>query len=111
MKFFRATYENGYCGCDDDIYIAAETLAEAENYANENMAEAYDSYWDWSQCIDEPEDFEVLKVLINNLGEDKYWKDYIDYLMEHKDLYALNSKFGYNEGYEKSIKNDSKFVK
>lgn len=61
--------------------------------------------------IDEPEDFEVLKTLIENLGTDKYWKLYIDYLLAHKDLYVLNSKFGYNEGYEKSLKNDSKITK
>lgn len=73
MKFFRATYENGYCGCDDDIYIAAETLAEAEDYANENMAEAYDSYWDWSQCIDEPEDYE---------SEEEYWEAVEEYQAE-----------------------------
>lgn len=63
---------------------------------------------DYRMTIDEPEDFEVLKVLIENLGQDKYWKDYIDYLIEHKDLYAINSKFGYNEGYAKSLKNDCK---
>lgn len=57
--------------------------------------------------IDEPEDFEVIKSLIENIGEDKYWKVYIDYLLAHKELYAINSKFGYNEGYEKSLKNDS----
>ena len=66
---------------------------------------------DYRLTIDEPEDFEVLKTLIDNLGEDKYWKTYIDYLMEHKDLYAINSKFGYNEGYAKSLKNDSKISK
>ncbi|MBR1792037.1 MAG: glycosyltransferase family protein [Bacteroidales bacterium] len=63
---------------------------------------------DYRLTIDEPEDFEVLKVLIENLGENKYWKDYIDYLIKHKDLYAINSKFGYNEGYAKSLRNDSK---
>ncbi len=66
---------------------------------------------DYRMTIDEPEDFEVIKTLIENLGEDKYWKDYIDYLTAHKDLYALNSKFSYNEGYAKSLENDSKFVK
>lgn len=65
----------------------------------------------YRMTIDEPEDFEVLKTLIENLGTDKYWKLYIDYLLAHKDLYALNSKFGYNEGYEKSLKNDSKITK
>jgi len=63
---------------------------------------------DYRMTIDEPEDFDVLKTLIETLGEDKYWKHYIDYLLSHKELYAINSKFGYNEGYEKSIKNDCK---
>ncbi len=56
--------------------------------------------------LDEPEDFEVLKNLITALGIDKYWKVYIDYLQTHPELKLLNSKFGYNEGYDKSIKND-----
>ena len=73
MKFFRATYVNGYCGCDDNIYIAAETLADAEDYASENIAEAYIFYDDWSQCIDEPEAYE---------SEDEYWEAVEEYQAE-----------------------------
>lgn len=58
--------------------------------------------------IDEPEDFEVIKALIENLGIDKSWKEYIDYLYAHPEIKSVNSKFQNNEGYEKSIKNDSK---
>lgn len=58
--------------------------------------------------IDEPEDFEVIKALIQNLGIDKTWKEYIDYLYAHPEIKALNSRFKNNEGYEKSIKNDKK---
>lgn len=61
--------------------------------------------------IDEPEDFEALKILIDKLGIDKGWKTYINYVHEHDEVKALNSKFGYNEGYEKSIKNDKKIEK
>lgn len=57
--------------------------------------------------IDEPEDFEVIKHLIENLGIDKGWKEYIDYLYEHKEIKELNSRFANNEGYAKSIANDS----
>lgn len=63
---------------------------------------------DYRMTIDEPEDFEVLKILIEKLGVDKSWKVYIDYLMENKEVYAINGKFGYNEGYVKSLKNDCK---
>lgn len=62
---------------------------------------------DYRVTIDEPEDFEVLKILIENLGTDKDWKTYIDFLLEHKNVYSINSKFGNNEGYAKSIANDS----
>lgn len=66
---------------------------------------------DYRITIDEPEDFEVIKVLIEKLGIERSWKDYIDYLVSHEELRKINSKFHYNEGYEKSIKNDSKIKK
>ena len=62
---------------------------------------------DYRITIDEPEDFEVIKTLIEHLGIDKDWKTYIDYLIEHKEVYAINSKFSNNEGYAKSLANDS----
>ena len=58
--------------------------------------------------IDEPEDFEVLKALIQAIGTDRPWKEYIDYLESHPEIRRLNSRFGYNEGYAKSIRNDKK---
>lgn len=61
---------------------------------------------DYRITLDEPEDFEVLKSLIHALGTDKYWKDYIDYLLAHPEIKSMNSKFGYNEGYDKSLRND-----
>lgn len=65
---------------------------------------------DYRITIDEPEDFEVIKALIENLGIELGWKEYIDYLLSHKELYAINSRFTYNEGYAKSLQND-KIVK
>lgn len=62
---------------------------------------------DYRITLDEPEDFEVIKKLIEDLGPDKPWIDYINYLIEHKDVYEINSRFGNNEGYAKSINNDS----
>lgn len=61
--------------------------------------------------IDEPEDYEVIKKLIETLGIERSWKDYIDYLEVHPEIKSINSKFHYNEGLEKSINNDSKFIK
>lgn len=58
--------------------------------------------------IDEPEDFELLRTVIDALGQTRGWKEYIDYVEAHPEIKALNSKFGYNEGYAKSLMNDKK---
>ncbi|MBQ0096547.1 MAG: glycosyltransferase family protein [Bacteroidales bacterium] len=58
--------------------------------------------------LDEPEDFEVLRSLIDALGIDRPWKEYIDYLSSHAEIRSINSRFGYNEGYIKSLNNDKK---
>lgn len=62
---------------------------------------------DYRITIDEPEDFEVIKILIENIGIEAPWVSYINYLLENKEVYNINSKFDNNEGYEKSIANDS----
>ena len=61
---------------------------------------------DYRITIDEEEDFLVIRTLIENLGVERGWKCYIDFLLQHPEIYAINSKFGYNEGYAKSIQND-----
>ncbi|MBQ0142276.1 MAG: glycosyltransferase family protein [Prevotellaceae bacterium] len=71
----------------------------------QNKQGVYDAS-EYRITIDEPEDFEVIKAVIEALGTEKGWKEYIDYLLAHTEIKSLNSKFGYNEGYEKSIKND-----
>lgn len=71
----------------------------------QNKEGVYDAS-DYRITIDEPEDFEVLKALIQALGADRYWKEYIDYLLAHPEIKRMNSRFGYNEGYDKSLKND-----
>lgn len=74
-------------------------------YDFQNKEGVYDAS-DYRITIDEPEDFEVLKALIQALGTERYWKEYIDYLQEHPKIRSLNSRFGYNEGYDKSVRND-----
>lgn len=76
----------------------------------QNKRGVYDAS-DYRITIDEPEDFEVIKVLIETLGTEKGWYDYIDYLVKHDDIRSINKKFTYNEGYAKSLKNDKIIIK
>lgn len=61
---------------------------------------------DYRITIDEPEDYEVIKSLIEKLGINCTWKEYIDFLINHQELLSLNNKYSYNEGYIKSLQND-----
>lgn len=55
--------------------------------------------------VDEPRDFELIKILINKLGVDKSWKEYTNYIIENK-LDKINDQIIRNEGLLKSLKND-----
>lgn len=56
--------------------------------------------------VDEPNDLEVIKKLVNNLGLEKDWKTYAEYYETNQDISDLNSKITRNEGYLKSVKKD-----
>lgn len=56
--------------------------------------------------IDTIEDFMLIKSLIENLGNDKSFSTYIDYLEKHPELREINKLYIRNEGYDKSLLND-----
>lgn len=56
--------------------------------------------------VDEPEDFSVIEHLIQKLGTEKSWLDYTNYMIEN-DLTKMNSQIIRNEGFLKSLKNDT----
>lgn len=60
--------------------------------------------------VDTQEDFDLIKILIEECGTDKTWSDYIRYLIQHQEIFNLNSMHARDEGYAKSISND-KIVK
>jgi spore coat polysaccharide biosynthesis protein SpsF len=56
--------------------------------------------------VDELEDFEVIKKIIEDLGFNKDWKTYTDYYLNNPKIRAFNNKFIRNEGYQKSIEQE-----
>jgi spore coat polysaccharide biosynthesis protein SpsF (cytidylyltransferase family) len=51
--------------------------------------------------VDQQEDFDLIKNLIDNLGGDKPWMEYVTYLKNHPNLLNTNSSIKRNEGYKK----------
>jgi len=69
----------------------------------------YESDKDFSNVrltVDEPEDFEVVEKIINQLGLDKDWKEYANFYLANKEINELNSTSKRNEGYNKSLRED-----
>ena len=56
--------------------------------------------------VDEPRDFELIEILLNNLGADSSWLAYTNYIIAN-DLGKINDQIIRNEGLLKSLKNDN----
>ena len=60
--------------------------------------------------VDEPEDFEVIKRIYEELyptNQNFTWMDVLHYVNEHPDISTLNSNIERNEGYKQSLKKDA----
>ena len=55
--------------------------------------------------VDEHRDFDLIKVLINDLGTDKTWLEYTNHIIKN-DLNKINNSIIRNEGFLKSIQKD-----
>lgn len=56
--------------------------------------------------VDELPDLLVVQKLVAELGTDKNWMEYVDFLIQNPAIAALNGHFKCNEGYVKSLAKD-----
>jgi hypothetical protein len=56
--------------------------------------------------VDELKDFELIKILVENLGIRKSWMEYVKFIIS-ENLVNINSGIIRNEGYLKSLKGDN----
>ena len=56
--------------------------------------------------VDEPNDFEVIQMLVQKLGIDSKWQEYSDLYLTSEKINSKNSNIKRNEGYLKSLHND-----
>jgi spore coat polysaccharide biosynthesis protein SpsF len=65
-------------------------------------------YSNYRLTIDNEEDFLVIKELVETLGINCNWKEYVEFLDKNPHIKAINSEIKRNEGYEKSLIEDKK---
>jgi len=73
------------------------------NYANPI------NYSNFRLTVDEKEDFDLIKTLIEKVWPDKWYLDYINHTKQFW-LDKINNKFKRNEGFQKSSNEDKKFI-
>jgi spore coat polysaccharide biosynthesis protein SpsF len=69
---------------------------------------SYKNNTDYSKIrmtVDEQKDFELINKIVNDLGTEKSWLDYAEYIINNELAY-MNGNIIRNEGYLKSLKND-----
>ena len=67
----------------------------------------HDDYSKIRLTVDTHEDFLVIEALVNILGTDRSWMDYVKTLQEHPEIKKINEHFARNEGYQKSLEKDN----
>lgn len=87
-------------------YIWRNSSVKGGSIFKSGSIENPEDYSAYRITVDTQEDFEVIKQLLEALGPDKSWKEYIDYLDRHEKIKELNGHHTRNEGYQKSLLND-----
>lgn len=87
-------------------YIRANSSFYGENEFKSGNFEAPENYNSFRMTVDEMDDYTVLKWLVNNLGDDKDWIDYVHFMDKNRSE-LLNRSILRNEGYKNSVKKDS----
>lgn len=74
-------------------------------FKSDNFEEGYD-YEKIRMTVDEQKDYDLIVKLVEQLGNDKTWLAYTEFIMKYPDLLKINSDIKRNEGFLKSLKKD-----
>jgi spore coat polysaccharide biosynthesis protein SpsF (cytidylyltransferase family) len=85
-------------------------IRENSNYKNNSRFTAINfdienNYSNIRMTVDEQKDFELINKVVSELGTEKSWLDYTEYIIKN-DLSNINGNIIRNEGYLKSLKED-----
>jgi spore coat polysaccharide biosynthesis protein SpsF len=71
-----------------------------------HSVKAFNNYNHIRMTVDEPQDLDCIKMLVDKLGKNESWKSYTDFIVHNIELFK-NQDIIRNEGYLKSLKKDN----
>ena len=86
-------------------YIRNNSNKKGDNFFTAINYPFSSDYSNIRMTVDEEKDFELIKILIENLGTQKSWMEYTNYIIDNN-LHKLNNDILRNEGLLKSLQND-----
>jgi spore coat polysaccharide biosynthesis protein SpsF len=104
----KTAWENAILSSDREH--VTPYIKNNSDFKNGNLFSAinYSYHYDYSKVrmtVDEIRDFQLISILVNELGTDKTWLEYTNYIANN-DLYKINSEILRNEGFLNSLKNN-----
>ncbi|NQW43609.1 MAG: LPS biosynthesis protein, partial [Bacteroidetes bacterium] len=85
------------------------TYRNGKKFLSDNFLNTFGDYSKVRITLDEQNDFELLKKIIVQMGTNKTWKEYSDYIIKNKSVFNLNKHINRNEGLNKSLLNDKNY--
>lgn len=82
------------------LYLRNDSIFSKTNVANDENLSSF------RLTVDNPEDFEVVKFLIENTTPDASFQEYVSLLLKNPNVMSKNAKIQRNEGLAKSLKKD-----
>ena len=92
-------------------HVTQYIIRHPELFRLQNFESPIGDFGDQRWTVDEPEDFELVKKIYEHFElelkrDDFGYREILDFLREHPEITALNSKYTRNEGLAKSIRED-----
>ncbi len=104
----KKTWENAKLTSEKEHvtpYIRNNANGKGENLFTIKNYDCKEDFSHIRMTIDEPRDFNLIQNLIKNLGTEKTWLEYTEFIIENN-LTKINDQIIRNEGFLKSLNND-----
>lgn len=92
-------------------HVTQYIIRHPEIFELKNFESSIGYFGNYRWTVDEPEDFEVVKLIYEHFlnskeGESFNYMNILNYIKEHPEIQDINNKYTRNEGLAKSIKED-----
>jgi len=80
-------------------YIWRNSTAKGGTHFTSFNIKSDTDYSEYRLTVDENKDFELIEILVSEIGENKSWEEYVNFLHKNPAIFNINASIKRNEGY------------